>query len=760
MLLGDRLDIKSDKKDFLYRWISIGVVILGLGYNFYLITPEYTPESGLVPRRLIALYLFFIIGLLYWSWGWYKYYSGQILDVEKFVLYIPKVIRIFIGIGAMFIPPILFLYSNYLFRPLIFLTRPIILITYCVISLLIIFPKNPSGNWLKLFLSIFMLGGAIFAIAKVFINVTDFPFTLAWSEGNRIWDYSILFGNDRYVSADGKDLYAFIAIGRQFLWGLPFLLSELTIKQFRFWDALVKTAPYIIFGIVLAWNHKKDIGVYGTLAFATWSFLYLSQGPIFPELLLTATIMYIGLRHKNIIVSCLLIMLAGYLANQFRWTWSYAPGLWAGMISLITVSLPGFNRNNWRKLIRPIAYGISGYIGGQILPTYYGIANIIREFSNFSSQIQPLETGTDVLEGSPEQTFSLDQLLSNIPYSTANLMGFLIMGVSILLLIFWVRQYRILKLNQIQFIRRTILTFVLVVVGISYSGISFSEIKSFDLIINPLETKSLQQDLLWDRLLPNTTFAPGIILGLLLAVGPIIIFLIWANRSNRWELNRLQLLGVIAPVLIFMLIGLVASVKIGGGGDLHNADMFLISLLLLAGVVWNKIFPDLKEIAKDKYLRLLGIVLIVIPVLTAINGGSQLNLPEKENVDSVLSAVQNAVNDRKQQGEVLFLDHRQLLTFGYITDIPMIDEYEKKVLMDNATIQNEKYFSKFYEDIKNQRFALIVSEKLDTNYTVGDNAFGRENDYWVDWVSVPILEYYQPLGDFRKIDIQLLVPKK
>ena len=49
------------------------------------------------------------------------------------------------------------------------------------------------------------------------------------------------------------------------------------------------------------------------------------------------------------------------------------------------------------------------------------------------------------------------------------------------------------------------------------------------------------------------------------------------------------LAGVLTPAaaLAFLVVGLVASVKIGGGGDLHNMDMFLIGLLFTSALAWQ-----------------------------------------------------------------------------------------------------------------------------------------------------------------------------
>jgi hypothetical protein len=53
---------------------------------------------------------------------------------------------------------------------------------------------------------------------------------------------------------------------------------------------------------------------------------------------------------------------------------------------------------------------------------------------------------------------------------------------------------------------------------------------------------------------------------------------------------------------------------------------------------------------------------------------------------------------RKAQGRVLFMDQRQLLTFGYVEDVPLVPEYEKKVLMNAAMGADANYFAPFYAD--------------------------------------------------------------
>jgi len=124
-----------------------------------------------------------------------------------------------------------------------------------------------------------------------------------------------------------------------------------------------------------------------------------------------------------------------------------------------------------------------------------------------------------------------------------------------------------------------------------------------------------------------------------------------------------------------------------------------------------------------------------------------------------LKLIRQEVESKKSQGEVLFLDQRQLLTFGAIQDVPLVDDYEKKYLMDQALSNEAVYFEEFYQDLANKRFSLIISEPLKVNLQGSSHQFGEENDAWVKWVAGPLLCYYEPIDTLKGVKVQLLVPR-
>jgi len=100
-----------------------------------------------------------------------------------------------------------------------------------------------------------------------------------------------------------------------------------------------------------------------------------------------------------------------------------------------------------------------------------------------------------------------------------------------------------------------------------------------------------------------------------------------------------------------------------------------------------------------------------------------------------------------------------LLTFGFVDPVPLVPEYEKKIMMDMAMASIGSYFEPFYSDLQSHRFSLIISEPLWIRWQGNANEFGNENDAWVYWVSAPVLCYYEPIETFLRFGTQLLIPR-
>ena len=264
--------------------------------------------------------------------------------------------------------------------------------------------------------------------------------------------------------------------------------------------------------------------------------------------------------------------------------------------------------------------------------------------------------------------------------------------------------------------------------------------------------------------------------------GPLILILAWLVFSRRFRLDWLQLLAIGGVLIVTLVAGLVASVKIGGGSNLHNLDMFFITLAFIIMLYLDQVIKqearkatgdpaksgldEQQEGTPDllmggwpywaKAAMIAASLLLVWPHFLVIQ---TLKLPPQADIQRSLDNLRLKIDRRKGEGEILFLDQRQLLTFGIIQDVPLLPEYEKKYLMDQAMAGNAVYFQDFYNDLVNKRFALIVSEPLFKSYDDEYDPFGEENNAWVKWVSEPVLCFYAPEKTYKDVRVQLLVPR-
>ncbi len=161
-------------------------------------------------------------------------------------------------------------------------------------------------------------------------------------------------------------------------------------------------------------------------------------------------------------------------------------------------------------------------------------------------------------------------------------------------------------------------------------------------------------------------------LGLLQAIGPLALLLVYFGIRARWQLNLWQKLVLWAALLSTLAVGLVVSVKIGGGGNLHNMDMFLISMLFATALAWEAGLRQwvLSASWRSWLVALLVLGAVFVPTSQGMMSARPVTYPSQARADEAIAAIQQAVDEALSQGEVLFMDQRQLLTFGYIKDVP------------------------------------------------------------------------------------------
>jgi hypothetical protein len=163
--------------------------------------------------------------------------------------------------------------------------------------------------------------------------------------------------------------------------------------------------------------------------------------------------------------------------------------------------------------------------------------------------------------------------------------------------------------------------------------------------------------------------------------------------------------------------------------------------------------------SKDAPAVLALVFICLLPGLHAVGSGGPLILPTEPVASRALEQISASVREAANRGEVLFMDQRQLLTFGQVAQVPLVLDYELKHVMNQAMADNEAYFERFEADLAAGRFSLIVSDSLEIVYQGRTHAFGEENDAWVEHVTLPLLAYYEPVAEFKPLDVWLMAPR-
>ncbi len=210
------------------------------------------------------------------------------------------------------------------------------------------------------------LGVLIFTsvLAQYSLDVINYPFSLSWSEGNRFYDYSLVFGQPLYDYA-GKIANPYESPGRYGLWGILFLWNGLPIWVHRLWNLILLTAPVLIFSALLTRKLKPSPLRYGMLL---WITLFLTiRAPLHPPFIVVSIFTVLFAFDKSFAKRGVSLAVASFYAGLSRWTWVFAPGAIGALIDLL-LYYPTRTGPLWKRLAPTAALTLLGVIPG-LLPS-------------------------------------------------------------------------------------------------------------------------------------------------------------------------------------------------------------------------------------------------------------------------------------------------------------------------------------------------------------------------------------------------------
>ena len=537
-------------------------------------------------------------------------------------------------------------------------TRPPILFSILLWSWLWLTLMQAAGlkllariSWPLAFGLALLTGGILFQSYFFLQPVSDYPFSLGWSEASRFYYGSLPFSRSIYGTALPLSVWHG---SRYLLLSLSHLFGRPSLWDARLWQAILWLAANGSTAFVLVRRLRWE-GRVNQFLVGGWFFLFLLQGAVYYHLLVCVIIILAGVSPRHVARSLICVLLASFWAGMSRVNWFPVPAMLAIALYLFEEPFPG-NKDLW-KYIR--------------LPAVWGIAGLLSAFAGQFFYIA-ISGNTDLRE----------------------------------------------------------------------FGSSFTSA------------------LLWYRWWPSHTNSLGVIPGLVLISLPPLV-LLWQILRGHWNsIHPLRWFGLAAMLVILLGGGLVVSTKIGGGGDLHNMDAYIVLFGLTAiYFISGRVAAESDLIPPMKLdLPFALNLLLVIPVIFSL---ARVIPPVRYNraqAAADLKTLQAAVQSHSRDGEVLFIYERHLLTFGMIPGVPIVPEYEVISLTEMAISGNQPYLDKFNHDLQSHRFTAIVIHKQNLEIKAGD--FAEEAEAWNQLVAYPLLCEYQPELSLQSSSIQVLIPRE
>jgi hypothetical protein len=194
-------------------------------------------------------------------------------------------------------------------------------------------------------------------------EISNYPFSLSWSEASRYYYASLPYSNGLY----GFQIpLSFLHPTRYLLQSIAFWVPGAGIGFHRFWQVLLWLSLSLLTGLVLA--RRFPLRSRGTvLAVALWATLFTLQGPVYYHLLVCVILVLFGFDQKRFWRTLFFIVLASAWAGISRVNWIPVPAMLAAALYLIekpfcAAKMAGrsWAVNGLRYLWPPLAWGVAG----------------------------------------------------------------------------------------------------------------------------------------------------------------------------------------------------------------------------------------------------------------------------------------------------------------------------------------------------------------------------------------------------------------
>ncbi len=206
----------------------------------------------------------------------------------------------------------------------------------------------------------------LFRLWSILGAVTDFPFTLEYSETSRFYYGSLWFSRSLY----GMDLpLSSLHPTRYLLQAIPYIIPGLPLWAHRLWQALLWIILTGAASFLLARRLKlSNRGL--TVLTAMWGFVFLLQGAVYYHLQVCVIIILLGVSTRHPWRSLIAVLLASLWAGISRVNWFPVPAMLA--IALYLLEEPFSHVSNlWKYLLQPFLWAVTGLLAALLSQALY-----------------------------------------------------------------------------------------------------------------------------------------------------------------------------------------------------------------------------------------------------------------------------------------------------------------------------------------------------------------------------------------------------
>jgi hypothetical protein len=310
------------------------------------------------------------------------YLSGDGRRFLRFPVYLklPRVLlMIIIGLLAIVFP--LAVFSSGI--PLLFL-RLMIFGWICVAAALSLHSLKPTISFERALVTTALSFASIYRIAVFLPGISDYTFSLGWSEASRYYYASLFFSERIYgVEAPASVLHP----TRYLLQSIPFLIPQLGLIAHRTWQVVLWLGmPIITLGSLMRRLGTRNRWI--TSMTLLWGFLFLLQGPVLYHLYGSVILVLLGFHPKRLWRSLLVVVIGSVWAGVSRINWFPVPGmLAAALFFLETSAKPG---EGMRVFARPALFftvGVGSAFAAQAAYAVWSGNDLAQFGSSFSSSL-------------------------------------------------------------------------------------------------------------------------------------------------------------------------------------------------------------------------------------------------------------------------------------------------------------------------------------------------------------------------------------